>query len=121
MRRVVAVRATGGFSLARRSLEPVAAMAKEAASITAHSLDQRVTVAGGAELVELARVINDLLDRLERAFSQQRRVFPGPPPRPPPPPTTLRGRARRPPGPPGGRGAPRLARGAWGCGGGARH
>jgi heavy metal sensor kinase len=70
---LVAVAATGGYFLARRSLEPVAAMAREAASITAHNLDRRLTVAGGAELVELARVVNDLLDRLERAFSQQRR------------------------------------------------
>lgn len=67
--------ATGGYFLARRSLAPVAAMGAQAASITASSLDQRLTVGGegGDELVGLGQVINRLLDRLEEAFAQQRR------------------------------------------------
>src|SRR5262249_30081953 len=65
--------ATGGYLLARRSLAPVASMAARAAAISASNLDERLPVGGGDELVGLARVMNDLLDRLERAFGQQRR------------------------------------------------
>ncbi len=65
--------ATGGYLLARKSLAPVASMSAQAAQITATSLDQRLPVEGGDELAGLARIVNDLLDRLERAFAQQRR------------------------------------------------
>ena len=65
--------ATGASVLARRSLAPVALMGAQAATITASSLDQRLPVGGGDELVGLARVVNDLLDRLEGSFAQQRR------------------------------------------------
>lgn len=65
--------ATGGYLLARKSLAPVASMSAQAAQITATSLDQRLPVGGGDELAGLARIVNDLLDRLERAFAQQRR------------------------------------------------
>ncbi len=65
--------AAGGYLLARRSLAPVASMSAEAAQITASSLDQRLSVGGGDELVGLARVVNGLLDRLESSFAQQRR------------------------------------------------
>jgi two-component system OmpR family sensor kinase len=64
--------ATGGYFLAKRSLAPVASMAGQAAKISASNLDERLPVGGGDELVGLARVVNDLLDRLERAFAQQR-------------------------------------------------
>lgn len=70
---LVLAAAGGGYLLAQRSLAPVAAMGEQAARITASSLDQRLPVGGGDELVGLARVVNDLLDRLERAFEQQRR------------------------------------------------
>ena len=65
--------AIGGYSLAKRSLAPVASMGAQAAKITASNLDQRLPVGGGDELVGLALVVNDLLDRLERSFDQQRR------------------------------------------------
>ena len=65
--------ATGGYLLARESLAPVATMSARAGQITATSLDQRLPVSGDDELAGLARIINDLLDRLERAFAQQRR------------------------------------------------
>jgi two-component system OmpR family sensor kinase len=64
--------AAGGYSLAKRSLAPVASMAAQAAEISASNLDERLPVGGGDELVGLARVVNDLLDRLERSFAQQR-------------------------------------------------
>lgn len=64
--------AAGGYSLAKRSLAPVALMAAQATEISASNLDERLPVGGGDELVGLARVVNDLLDRLERSFAQQR-------------------------------------------------
>ena len=70
---LIACAAFGGYLLARRSLEPVAAMAQRAAAIGASTLGERLPVGGGDELVGLARVMNDLLDRLERSFAQQRR------------------------------------------------
>jgi heavy metal sensor kinase len=65
--------AAGGYSLARRSLAPVSAMAQRAAEITATNLDERLPVGGTRELAGLATVVNELLDRLELAFAQQRR------------------------------------------------
>lgn len=67
--------ALSGYFLALRSLAPVNAMAKRAAEITASNLHERLPVGGGDELVRLARVVNDLLDRLEQSFAQQRRFM----------------------------------------------
>jgi heavy metal sensor kinase len=70
---LVLVAATGGQLLTKRSLAPVASMTARAAEISATNLHERLPVGGGDELVGLARVVNDLLDRLEHAFAQQRR------------------------------------------------
>lgn len=67
--------AVGAYLLAQRSLAPVAAMAMRAEEITAQNLDQRLPVGGGAELMGLARVFNELLDRVESALEQQRRFM----------------------------------------------
>src|SRR5688572_2406331 len=67
--------AVSGWFLAQRSLAPVGSMATHAAEITATNLHERLPVSGGQELVQLARVINDLLDRLDRSFQQQRRFM----------------------------------------------
>jgi two-component system OmpR family sensor kinase len=67
--------AVSGYFLARRNLAPVATMAERAAAITATNLHERLPVGGGDELVRLARVVNDLLDRLEQAFELQRRFM----------------------------------------------
>jgi len=67
--------ATGGYFLAKRSLAPVSAMTSRAAAISATNLHERLPVSGGDELVGLARVVNDLLDRLENSFEQQRRFM----------------------------------------------
>jgi len=68
--------AAPGYFLARRSLAPVSAMSKRAAKIGAQNLDERLPVANPHdELGELSRVLNDLLDRLQRAFEQQRRFM----------------------------------------------
>lgn len=67
--------ATGGYFLAERSLAPVSAMTARAAAISATNLHERLPIGGGDELVGLARVVNDLLERLEVAFEQQRRFM----------------------------------------------
>jgi heavy metal sensor kinase len=67
--------AVSGYFLARRSLAPVASMAEHATAISANTLHERLPVGGGDELVQLARVINDLLNRLEQSFEQQRRFM----------------------------------------------
>ena len=72
---LILVAGTSGYFLADRNLAPVASMASHAADITALNLHERLPVSGGDELVRLARVINDLLDRLETSFEQQRRFM----------------------------------------------
>jgi two-component system OmpR family sensor kinase len=67
--------ATGGSFLARRSFRPVSAMATRAAEIGASTLHERLPVVANDELGDLARVLNDLLDRLGRSFEQQRRFM----------------------------------------------
>jgi heavy metal sensor kinase len=63
-----------GFQLARRSLGPMVNMARLAEQITAENLEQRLPIANpGDEIGQLGRVINELLDRLDRAFAQLRR------------------------------------------------
>ena len=70
---LIAAAATGGYFLAARGLAPVAAMASRAEEISATNLKERLPVSGGEELAGLARVINELLDRLESSFNRQRR------------------------------------------------
>ena len=72
---LVVAAATSGWFLARRSLAPLAAMASRAAEIGATNLRERLPVTGGEELAGLARVVNDLLDRLEGSFGQQQRFM----------------------------------------------
>ena len=67
--------ARGGYFLAKRSLAPVSAMTARAAAVSATNLHERLPVGGGDELVGLAQVVNDLLDRLEGSFEQQRRFM----------------------------------------------
>lgn len=73
---LLAAAAGGGFFMARRSLAPVSAMGAQAAAITDANLHERLPVVSpDDELGGLATVINSLLDRLERAFAQQRRFM----------------------------------------------
>jgi len=67
--------AAGGYFLATRSLAPVFAMADRAAEITATNLRERLPVSGGEELARLARVVNELLARLEDSFARQRQFM----------------------------------------------
>ena len=52
-----------------RSLRPVSAMTSQASQITARNLQERLPLAGtGDELDELAKVLNDMLDRIGRSL-----------------------------------------------------
>ncbi len=72
---LVVVAAGGGYFMAAKSLSPVSAMSERAAEITATNLRERLPVSGGEELAGLARVVNDLLARLEDSFARQRRFM----------------------------------------------
>ena len=66
----------GGFFLARKSLSPIAAMASEARAMGANNLHRRLPVANERdELGQLAQTFNQLLDRLQASFEQQRRFM----------------------------------------------
>ena len=63
--------AAGGWIIAQRALKPVSLITRTAEGITARALDQRVPpVATDRELSRLVEVINSMLDRLEKSFSQ---------------------------------------------------
>lgn len=64
----------GGYFLARQSLAPVAAMASQARSMGAANLHDRLVVKNRRdELGQLTVSFNQLLERLETSFEQQRR------------------------------------------------
>jgi signal transduction histidine kinase len=66
----------GGYLLARKSLSPIEEMAAQAQSITSSDLSRRLSAATiDDELGRLARVINDLLERLNIEFSRQKRFL----------------------------------------------
>lgn len=63
--------AGGGWVIAQRALKPVALITRTAEGITAAALEQRVPrVEADSELSRLVEVINSMLDRLEKSFSQ---------------------------------------------------
>ena len=70
------IASVGGYFLAARSLSPVAAMSARAAEISSTNLNERLPIGHRRdELGSLAQVVNGLLERLERAFGQQRRFM----------------------------------------------
>jgi len=65
-----------GAILVRRSLAPIADMTRQADRIGAERLGERLPVGNPRdELGALARVFNAMLDRLQAAFEQQRRLM----------------------------------------------
>ncbi len=63
----------GGWLLARRALQPVVRMTEAAQRIGAEHLTERVEETGtGDELDQLAKTLNQMLSRLDAAFSQIR-------------------------------------------------
>ena len=70
----VAAAGAGGYSLARRALAPVGRIAERARAITADRLSERlVTDNPKDELGRLTAFINEMLERLDRSFTQMRR------------------------------------------------
>jgi two-component system, OmpR family, sensor kinase len=66
----------GGYFLARKSLAPIAAMAAQASHMGAANLNRRLPVVNERdELGQLALTFNQLLERLEASFEQQRRFM----------------------------------------------
>jgi heavy metal sensor kinase len=64
----------GGYLVARRSLRPVAAMARQAQRITSESLSERLPNPNPAdEFGQLAAVFNSTLQRLEGSFDELKR------------------------------------------------
>ena len=62
-----------GYLLAKRALNPVSRIVKEAERITASNLDLRIPVINKKdELGELSMTFNRMLDRLEKAFESQK-------------------------------------------------
>jgi signal transduction histidine kinase len=60
--------------LTRRSLQPIAVIARSARRVTSSKLGERIEVDNwDDEIGELARVLNDLADRLQKAFESQQR------------------------------------------------
>ena len=70
------IASAGGYFLARKSLAPVVGMSDKAALIGAQNLHERLPVPNQRdELGYLASTFNGLLERLDRAFEQQRRFM----------------------------------------------
>jgi signal transduction histidine kinase len=63
------------WRLAGSVLGPVRAVTSTARSITETSLERRIPEQGSDEIAQLAATFNDMLDRLERAFTMQRRFL----------------------------------------------
>ena len=60
---------------AGRALKPVGALTSTARSISESNWKERIPIEANDELSELAVTFNEMLDRLETAFSQQRRFI----------------------------------------------
>lgn len=71
---VLALVAGGAWFVARRALRPVTALTQTAERVTAQGLDQRIpTITSDAEFKRLITVFNEMLDRLEKSFTQATR------------------------------------------------
>jgi len=72
----VALAGFSGWFLARNALAPVVAMSERARRISAENLEQRLPVANPRdELGRLATTFNELLSRLNNAFTEQEQAF----------------------------------------------
>jgi len=63
----------GALFLTERALRPVRDMTDAAAQISAEDLSRRLEVKGHDELAQLASTFNAMIERLDKAFEQQRR------------------------------------------------
>lgn len=71
---LVVVTAASGW-IAGRLLQPLARLRDTARDISAGSLDERLEVTGHDDLTDLQVTFNDMLDRLESAFTTQRKML----------------------------------------------
>ena len=63
----------GGWWLAGRAIQPIAAISHTATRIAAGNLDERIGTTGSdSELDQLGRVLNETFDRLHAVFEQQK-------------------------------------------------
>ncbi len=66
----------GGYFLIQHSFRPIQRMSERASLITSKNLHERLPISNkNDELGNLATVFNDLLDRLDKSFEQQRRFM----------------------------------------------
>ncbi len=63
------------WGAAGRVLAPLRLLTETARSITETDLTQRISVEGGGEIAELTTTFNQMLDRLEAAFTSQRNLI----------------------------------------------
>ena len=63
------------WRLAERILQPVRKVSQTAHSISETDLTRRIEIEGSDEISELARTFNDMLDRIEHAFSAQKQFI----------------------------------------------
>ncbi len=72
---VIVASAFVAWSLAGRVLRPVRELTSTAQAISETDLSARIPVEGGDELAELGHTFNEMLDRVESGFEQQRRFL----------------------------------------------
>jgi len=71
---VLLLAALGGFFLANRALSPIDRITRTAQAITASDLNQRIAYQGPTDEVgRLAGTLDNMLERLQQAFAQERR------------------------------------------------
>jgi two-component system, OmpR family, sensor kinase len=69
---VLAAGLIGGYWFSGRAIKPIESISAAAAEISLSNLSRRIDVSGTeTELTGLARTLNQMIDRLESAFSQQ--------------------------------------------------
>ncbi|MGG7466464.1 ATP-binding protein [Plantibacter sp. YIM 135347] len=64
-----------GWRLAGRLLHPIRLLRDTAARITESDLDERIPVIGKDDVSQLTSTVNDMLDRLDDAFTSQRQLL----------------------------------------------
>jgi signal transduction histidine kinase len=68
----LAIALTGGFWLADQALRPVQTITQTARQIGETDLNRRLHLPGRDELTELGNTFDDMLDRLQKAFTRQK-------------------------------------------------
>ncbi len=72
---VLLITTVAAWLIAERILRPVRQLSSTARSITESDLSARIPVEGYDELAELGQTFNDMVDRLEKGFTSQRRFL----------------------------------------------